>query len=190
MFLVVGLTSCEGDQCSREGDRVLTLVDYNSTDPVEGATVHLIKDDQNGASVAFTTTTDETGTILVYCNYNVDAFSVAKEGYYNEIVNKIFIEEIMHEVYEMHPKAWVKIHAVDEEPYETDGIQFSSSHGNTSGILLGGEHDYFVIMAVVGNSEEPLIARKFHNSWDPPYFKEYLEIVAAPGDTAVYTYYY
>jgi hypothetical protein len=190
LFTCASLFSCEDDPCDKPEPHMY-FYDLNTRNPVEGVDVNIISYVGNGDRVVEKSVTDGNGYVEWSCVLSAEAISGCKEGYWDacEVSSGLKEVGIVNHIYEMQPKAWVKLHIVDAEPFETNTyVQFRSSRGNVSGVLDWSEHEYYMIMAVVGNSTEPLFANKYHSGEEAPFLNEELIIVASPGDTLEYTY--
>lgn len=192
IFIV--FVSCNSEElCDSETVLHMYFYDLNTQNPVDGAQVNLIQYQGNGSQVVQQTVSNENGLVSWSCVLGINGICGSKEGYWDYCGSghSLKDDKIKDHCYEMQPKAWVKLHVMDVEPYNSDvSLQWHSSHGDVSGILESGPHDYFMIMAVVGNSTEPMRVSKYYSSDETPFISEDVNVVVAPNDTLDYTYNY
>lgn len=180
--------------CNDSQVNELRVVEQSSGRPVEGANVYLVsKPNGSVPEAAYNLTTDKYGRVEWDCSWAIThVCSDAGESYWDQCGSGYSIQDdfIVDGYYELKPKAWVHINVVDAEPLNSDLQVAAFSDFDDSfdaeGLVPGG---YYDVLGVVGGVNSVLRFRCFDSDGD--YVSvNILEVIASPGDTAEYTYYY
>jgi hypothetical protein len=197
LVCIVTIHACrkrEEWSCNESRTLAMRVVEQATWRPVVGAKVYLVsKPNGSVPESAYNLTTDQYGRFEWDCSWAITHVCVeAGDAYWDECGSGYSIQDdfLSDDYYELRPKAWVRINFVDTLPYNPHlhVVAFSDFDDSfeAEGLVPQG---YFDIMGIVGGVNSLLKIRSFNADGD--YISsDVVEINAAAGDTAEYTYFY
>lgn len=196
----IGLMACTS--CMKEKDRHLLcgdnnqiemrIVEYGTQVPIEGADVYLIVTDGmgNNPSVVENFVTDHSGLVSWSCDLDVESICAQKPDLYYGSCGQGYslgMTWVADGVYELFPHAWVKVTAVDVEPFNPDvmivAVPPASGGSGDWVFLLNNESS---VMPAFGNMNDEVLysIRPFSN--DTSYYASSISVFVGAFDTTYY----
>ncbi len=206
--LALILYSCDDDglfnrkeewPCDDGATKCMQFVEYGTLSPIEGATVYLFSYENNSdtPSNVEIKTSDANGYVDWPCELAVSGYCAESEGCWDDCgygysMNMTWVAD---GIYELLPKAWVKVTVIDDEPLNPEQYVLVEPIRGSSNpeVMVSG---FTEVMQCVGNRHDFLnfYVSEWIDEEEGGYYsivyKDSLDVLVSPLDTLEYTYHY
>ncbi len=202
------LSGCDGDgifnhkeewPCNEGNTKCMQFVEYGTLDPIPGATVYLFSYENNSdtPSNIEIKTSDANGNVEWPCELAVSGYCAEADGCWDDCgygysMNMTWVAD---GIYELLPKAWMKVTVIDDEPLNPEHyVRVSYIRGGSLPDVVG--NGFTEIRQCIGNRHDFLnfyVSEWIDEEGSGYYttvYKDSLDVLVSPLDTLEYTYHY